>query len=300
MNLRALEAFCAVYREESFTGAAARLGLSQPTVSSHVRNLEEELGARLFDRVGRRVQPTRAARLLFRHARRVLDLSREMTEEIDRFLHGLHGRLVAGASTIPGEYWLPGRIGRFHDLYPEIRVTVEIHDSGAVVDRVLDGRVELGVVGARLDREELAYRRLAADRLVLVAPPETERPAGGAVSLDELRRLPFVLREQGSGTRLMFERALADRGLAPQDLRVVAELGSTTAVKEAVKGGVGVSVLSRLAVEDDLASGRVRLFEMEELAGLERGFFAVTHRNRAVSPLAHAFLDFLPDEVPED
>lgn len=295
MNLRALEAFCAVYREGSFTGAASDLGLSQPTVSSHVRNLEEELGARLFDRVGRRVQPTRAARLLFRHARRLLDLSREMTDEIDRFLHGLHGRLVAAASTIPGEYWLPAQIGRFHELYPEIRVTVEIHDSGAVVERVVDGRVELGVVGARLNRDELSYRELAVDRLVLVAPPRAEWLAAGAVSLDELRRLPFVLREQGSGTRFMFERALAGRGLEPGDLRVVAELGSTTAVKEAVKAGVGVSVLSRLAVEDDLAAGRVRLVEMEDLPGLERAFFAVTHRDRAVSPLAHAFLEFLPE-----
>ncbi|MFP3940647.1 MAG: selenium metabolism-associated LysR family transcriptional regulator [Acidobacteriota bacterium] len=293
MNLRALEAFCAVYSEESFTGAATRLGLSQPTVSSHVRNLEDELGARLFDRVGRRVQPTRAARLLFRHARRLLEASREMTDEIDRFLHGLHGRLVAAASTIPGEYWLPAQIGRFHELYPEIAVTVEIHDSGAVVERVLDGRVELGVVGARLDGNELAYRELAVDRLVLVAPPDPEWLGGASVSLEELRRLPFVLREQGSGTRFMFERALAERDLSPE-LRVVAELGSTTAVKEAVKAGVGVSVLSRLAVEDDLAAGRVRLVEMEALPGLERAFYAVTHRNRAVSPLARTFLDFLP------
>lgn len=292
MNLRALEAFCAVYREGSFTAAAARLGLSQPTVSSHVRNLEEELGASLFDRVGRRVQPTRAARLLFRHARRLLDASREMNEELDRFLHGLHGRLVAAASTIPGEYWLPSRIGRFHELYPEIAVTVEIRDSGAVVERVLDGRAELGVVGARLERDELVFRELAVDRLVLVAPPGQVWLTGRSVSLDALCQLPFVLREEGSGTRLMFERALAHRGLAPE-LHAVAELGSTTAVKEAVKAGVGVSVLSRLAVEDDLAAGRVQLLEMTDLPRLERAFFAVTHRSRAVSPLARAFLEFL-------
>jgi len=160
MNLRALEAFCATYEEASFTRAARRLGLAQPTISSHIAALEKELGAAMFDRVGREIQPTRAARLLYRHARRLLDLSREMTAELDRFLHGLHGHLQVGASTIPGEYWLPARLGRFHALYPEIEITLEIHDTREVTERVRDGRLELGVVGARIEDGGLAFREL--------------------------------------------------------------------------------------------------------------------------------------------
>ena len=296
MNLKALEAFCAVYEEGRFTGAAGRLGLSQPTVSAHVRKLEEELGARLFDRLGRDVQPTRAARLLYRHARRVLDLSRAMTEELDRFVHGLHGRLLVGASTIPGEYWLPARLGRFHALHPEIAVTLEIHDTREVIERVRDGRLEMGVVGARMENGGLAFRELAIDHLVLIAPAGARWRGRGRVELDELRDEPFVLREPGSGTRLRFEQALAARGLAVGDLRVVAELGSTTAVKEAVKAGVGVSVLSRLAVQADLDAGLLVALEVRELDGLERSFFSVVHGGRALSPLARAFLDFLPAE----
>jgi DNA-binding transcriptional LysR family regulator len=296
MNLKALEAFCTVYEEGRFTRAAGRLGLSQPTVSAHVRKLEEELGARLFDRLGRDVQPTRAARLLYRHARRLLDLSREMAAELDRFVHGLHGRLLIGASTIPGEYWLPARLGRFHALHPEIAVTLEIHDTREVIERVRDGRLELGVVGARMEDGGLAFRELAVDRLVLVAPIGAGWRSRGAVDLEALRDEPFVLREPGSGTRLRFEQALAARGLAVGDLRVVAELGSTTAVKEAVKAGVGVSVLSRLAVQADLDAGLVVAFEIGDLDGLRRSFYSVVHTGRALSPLAQAFLDFLPAE----
>lgn len=293
MNLRGLEAFRAVYEEASFTEAARRLGLSQPTVSSHIRSLEKELGAPLFDRLGREIAPTRAARLLYRHARRLLDLSQEMTGELDHFLHGLQGHLQAGASTIPGEYWLPPRIGRFHELHPEIEVTLEIHDSRAVVERVRDGRLELGVVGARIDGGELEFQELAVDRLILVAPPERRWNLDPEVRLDELEKIPFVMREVGSGTRLQLERALAGRGMAADRLRVVAELGSTTAVKEAVKAGLGVSVLSRLAVRTELEAGLLRAVALPELDALTRSFFSVVHTGRALSPLAEAFRDFL-------
>ena len=296
MNLKALEAFCAVYEEGRFTRAAGRLGLSQPTVSAHVRKLEEELEARLFDRMGRDVQPTRAARLLYRHARRVLDLSGEMAAELDRFVHGLQGRLLIGASTIPGEYWLPARLGRFHALHPEIAVTLEIHDTREVIERVRDGRLELGVVGARMEDGGLEFRELAVDRLVLVAPAGPRWEGRAEVDLAELRDEPFVLREPGSGTRLRFEQALAARGADVGQLRVVAELGSTTAVKEAVKAGVGVSVLSRLAVQADLDAGLLATLAVRGLDGLERSFFSVVHGGRALSPLARAFLEFLPGD----
>lgn len=295
MNLRALEAFCAVYEEGSFTAAARRLGLSQPTVSSHVRSLEEDLGAPVFDRMARESQPTRAAHVLYRHARKLLDLAGEMAEEMDRFLHGLQGHLQVGASTIPGEYWLPARIGRFHGLHPEIEVTLEIHDTRAVLDRVLDGRVELGVVGARMEDGHLDFRELAVDRLTLVTSPGPRWEGRRELTADELRTVPFVLREPGSGTRHMFEEALGGLGISLGELRVVAELGSTTAVREAIKAGMGVSVLSRLAASADVETGLLREVTVRGLGSMERSLFAVVHTERALSPLGQTFLDFLPD-----
>jgi DNA-binding transcriptional LysR family regulator len=297
MNLRALEAFRAVYEEGGFTAAARRLGLSQPTVSSHIHSLEEELGAPLFDRLGREVSPTRAAHVLHQHARRLLDYAEEMAEDMDRFLHGLRGHLQVGASTIPGEYWLPVRIGRFHGLHPEIEVTLEIHDTRAVLDRIQDGRLELGVVGARMEDGNLEFLEVAEDSLTVVASPAFHREGLRDITADELRGIPFLLREPGSGTRHMFEAALRGLGLSLGDLRVVAELGSTTAVKEAVKAGMGVSVLSHLAVRADLAGGLLREVRIRGLHDMRRSLFAVVHRERALSPLGRVFLELLPGET---
>ncbi len=297
MHLRALESFVAVYDERSFTRAAERLGVSQPTVSTNVRSLEQELDSPLFDRLGREVRPTRVGELLHRHATRLLDLVRTMETDLDRYLHGLRGRLEIGASTIPGEYWLPGLVESFHRLHPDIALTVRIHDTGGVLDRVRDGRLEAGIVGARPGDGDLRFERLIDDRLIPVAPPRAEGSAGRAVELAELVRMPFVSREPGSGTRLMFERRLAEAGQRVDDLHVVAELGSTTAVKEAVKAGLGFTVLSERAVRADLAAGLLAKLEVRDLPPLERCFYSVVHRERAHSPLVRALLGFLADEA---
>lgn len=296
MNLRALEAFVAVYDERSFTRAAERLGVSQPTVSTNVRSLEQELDSTLFDRLGREVRPTRVGELLHRHATRLLDLVRTMETDLDRYLHGLRGRLEIGASTIPGEYWLPVLVDSFHRLHPDIALTVRIHDTGAVLDRIRDGRLEAGIVGARLGDDDLRFERLIDDRLIPVAPPG-DGSAGRTVDLAELVRMPFVSREPGSGTRLMFERRLAEAGQRIDELHVVAELGSTTAVKEAVKAGLGFTVLSERAVRADLAAGLLTKLQVRDLPPLERSFYSVVHRERAHSPLVRALLGFLADEA---
>lgn len=202
-----------------------------------------------------------------------------------------------GASTIPGEYWLPARIGRFHGLHPEIAVTLEIHDTRAVIDRVQDGRLELGVVGARMENGDLEFREVARDRLTMVTAPAPRWEASREITADELREIPFVLREPGSGTRHMLEAALRSLGISLGDLRVVAELGSTTAVKEAVKAGMGVSVLSRLAVRAAIETGLLREITVRGLGGMGRSLFAVVHADRALSPLGQVFLDFLPGET---
>ena len=300
MNLRLLETFVAVYDERSFTHAAERLGVSQPTVSTNVRSLEQELGGRLFDRVGREVRPTRVGELLHRHALRVLEQVQAMEGDLDRYLHGLHGRLEVGASTIPGEYWLPRLVEAFHRLHPEIALTVRIHDTAAVLARVRDGRLEAGIVGARLSDGDLRFDRLIDDRLIPVAPAdraEHETAAGRTVELDDLLAMPFVSREPGSGTRSLFERRLARAGKSPDDLRVVAELGSTTAVKEAVKAGLGFTVLSERAVRADLAAGLLEELVVPGLGRLERSFYSAVHRQRAHSPLVRALLRFLAEEA---
>ncbi|HEY7366497.1 MAG TPA: selenium metabolism-associated LysR family transcriptional regulator [Methylomirabilota bacterium] len=296
MDLRRLEVFVKVAELGSFSRAAEALFLTQPTVSEHVRALEEDLGVQLLDRLGRGAAPTPAGQLLLGYAHRILALMREARQAVDRFQGRLLGELIVGGSTIPGEYILPALIGQFKAKYPDISISLRVGSSQQISEWVEEGRVEIGVVGARPGSRALVARELMADEMVIVVPPEhpwTRRPS---VGLADIRAEPLLLRERGSGTRQALERALAEAGTDLSAFRVAGEMGSTQAVKQAVRAGIGVTLLSRLAVEDEC---RARLLVCVRVEGLDvrRSFHLVTHRERSRSPLAQAFLEFIESQA---
>ncbi len=200
LDLRRLQVFSQVYERRSFSRAAEDILLSQPTVSGHIKCLEDELGVRLFDRLGRKIIPTRAADLLHEYAVQVLKLLEEATSSLDALMERFRGELRLGGSTIPGEYLLPTLLGAFREQYPEVRATLIIGDTGGIAERVLEGDLELGVVGAVLAEERLLFEPLLADQVILAAPPG--HPLGGqTIAAAQLAKWPLVLREPGSGTR---------------------------------------------------------------------------------------------------
>jgi DNA-binding transcriptional LysR family regulator len=298
MDLRRLEVFVKVAELGSFSRAAEALFLTQPTVSEHVRALEEDLGVQLLDRLGRGAAPTPAGQLLLGYARRILVLTREARQAVDRFQGRLFGELVVGGSTIPGEYILPALIGQFKTKYPDISISLRVGSSQQVTEWVEEGRIEIGLVGARPGSRALVARELMADRMVIVVPPDHTWAKRESVTLAELRAEPLVLRERGSGTREAFERALAEAGTELATLRVAGEMGSTQAVKQAVRAGIGVTLISKLAVEDEC---RARLLVCLSVRDLEvrRSFHLITHRDRSRSPLAQAFLEFVESQTTE-
>lgn len=292
MDLRRLEIFVKVAELGSFSRAAEALFLTQPTVSEHVRALEDELGVQLLDRLGRGAAPTRAGTLLLGYAQRMLVLSREAAQAIAHFQGRVSGELVVGGSTIPGEYVLPALIGSFRAKYPDVSVSLRIGGSGEVQTWVEEGRVELGVVGARPVARALEGRQLMADELVLVVPPEHVWAPRKTVTLEDLAAEPMIVRERGSGSREAFEQALEGVGLGLGAFRVVGEIASTQAIKQAVRAGVGVSIISRRAVEDECRAGLLVCVKLRDLT-IARAFHLVTHRDRSRSPLAQAFLAFV-------
>ena len=295
MDLRQLEIFVKVAELKSFSKAAQALRLTQPTVSEHIRTLEQELGVRLLDRLGRGAEATRAGQLLLSHATRMLQLQRETLQAMDSFQGRLAGDLHVAASTIPGEYVLPALIGRFKEKFPDIVVSLLIGDTRAVVDWVIDGRAEVAVVGAKLAHRAIEYRELMPDELVVAVPVVHPWHGKTEIELADLRAEPMLLREQGSGTRTAFESALAQAGQDLSAFRVVGEMGSTQAIKQAVKAGVGVSVISRRAVEEECRSGLVWCLKIRDLK-VTRAFYIATHRDRSRSPLAEAFRSFIEAE----
>jgi DNA-binding transcriptional LysR family regulator len=295
MDLRRLEIFAKVAELGSFSRAAEALFLTQPTISEHVRALEDELGVQLLDRLGRGATPTRAGQLLLGYARRMLALSREAHQALDRFQGRMSGELIVGGSTIPGEYVLPALIGPFKAKYPDISIALLIGGTRQVTEWLEEGRVEVAVVGARPVGRALEAKELMPDELVVVVPASHPWATRRTATLSELQKEPMVVRERGSGSREAVEHALQEAGVALASLRVVGEMGSTQAVKQAVRAGVGIALISKRAVEDECRAGLLACVKVRDLR-VARAFYLITHRERTRSPLAEAFVEFIESQ----
>ncbi len=297
MDLRRLEIFMKVAELGSFSRAAEALFLTQPTVSEHIRALEDELGVQLLDRLGRGTVPTRAGQLFLGYAQRLLGLAREARQAVDQFQGRMSGELVVGGSTIPGEYLLPTLIGQFRGKYPDIRMSLHVGSSRQVMDWVEEGRVEVGVVGAKPAARVIESRELLSDDLVVIVPTEHPWWDRETVTVAEVQAEPLIVRERGSGTREALEHALTESGLDFSAFRVVGEMGSTQAIKQGVRAGIGVALISKRAVHDECKAGLVHCVTVKDLK-VARSFYLAVHRDRSRSPLAVAFLHFLESQFP--
>lgn len=296
LDLRLLEIFCRVYAERSFSRAAKGLRLTQPTISAHVKELEESLGTPLFNRLGREIEPTEAGRQLYEHAREIVELKRTVVEKMANFLGRVEGVLTVGASSVPGECLLPRLMTGFHAAHPSVRARLRISDTAETLEDLRHGDIELGVVGAMTADADLRFEPLASDTLVLAVPGGKGIP--GPVSLREVRELPLLLRETGSGTRTALEEALARKGMTLDQFNVAAELGSLGAIKEAVKHGYGVSFVSDLAIVSEREAGMLRTVDVNGLGTIRRTYYTVVSGRRALSPLTRAFLDYVRESAP--
>ena len=246
LTLHRLELFLAVLDSGGVARAARARNLSQPAVSEHLGGLEAFFGVPLFERAGRGVRPTAAARLVEPFIRQALGLVAS-AEQAAVELRGLRaGAVAVGASTTPGTYLLPEVLGRFHIAHPQIALTLRIGDTREVEQWVAAGSVELGVIGAAPVRPGLAAERWVKDELVAIVARRHPLARRRLLAATALAGQQYIAREEGSSTRAVAERSLADLGVT---LRPVMELGSTEAVREAVAAGLGVSVVSRHAVQ---------------------------------------------------
>jgi DNA-binding transcriptional LysR family regulator len=295
MDFRQLQCFCAVAEKRSFTLAAQALQLSQPSVSFQIASLEQELGTSLFDRQGRQTVITPSGETLYGYARKILKLCDEADQAIKELGGLLRGRISLGASNIPGEYILPDLLLGFRKEYPGLQVELVVGDTKDTLDRILSNELELGVVGATHRSSKLVFLPFVTDKLALVASPDNEWFSGDAATLEELRETPFIQREVGSGTRKSVAQRLQEMGLAENELATVMILGSTTAVKRAVEGGAGVSILSEKAVEREMSLGLLKRIELKG-TDMHRDFFIV-HRSRGtLAPAVRALLEYLQRE----
>jgi DNA-binding transcriptional LysR family regulator len=292
-DLRQLEIFQKVVELGSFSKAAESVFLAQASVSERVATLENMVGVKLLDRLGRQVVPTKAGELLYKHALLLLDMKRTASLEMQGFLGVRKGSVHMGGSTIPGEYILPEVIRKFREEYPLITVNLTIGDSGGIEALVLEGALELGIVGSKSSHGSLIRRELWEDELVLAVPSGHRWAERKEVSVEELVEEPFILRHPGSGTRKIMDDYLRSRGLKGiETLNIAAHLGSSTAVKEGIKTGLGISILSSRALNTEQSAGMIKSMKIKGLS-MVRKFYLIRDKRRIVSPLCQAMVDFL-------
>jgi LysR family transcriptional regulator, transcriptional activator of the cysJI operon len=296
MDMRQLHAFCEVVERKSFSLAAERLGVTQPAVSLQVRALEKRLGTQLLDRSGRRVEPTEAGLRLYRGAQRLLALEAEITSELAEEATGaLAGTFEIGASTGPGGVVLSQLLCQFAEVHVDLHVALSVFDTQTVVERVADRTLELGVVGAAPRHRGVEYEPFFRDTVILACPPG-HAFAGRTVSLDDLHAETLIVMQEGAGVRQMIEDELRRAGTRLRDLDLRLELGLQESVTSAVRGGYGVTFISRSSVENDLATGTLVEARVSGLE-LEREIHLVRASGRAETRAARAFVEFARERL---
>jgi DNA-binding transcriptional LysR family regulator len=295
MDTRQLRAFCAVVERQSFSRAAERLGVTQPAVSLQVRALEERLGRKLIDRSGRQVEPTEAGLALYHGAVRLLAAEEQLIADLPDGPSGeLTGRLSIGASTGPGAHLVPLLLCEFATVHPDLHVALSIADTQAVIDRVADRELELGVVGALRRHRSLEFEPVARDEIVLAVPPG-HAFAGREVTLDELRAETLVVMQEGAGIRHVIEDELRRAGLRVRELESRLELGLQESTKSAVSAGYGVAFISQTAIEAELAAGTLATARVEGVEPV-RQIYVVRLRGRSLTRAAEAFIVFAREQ----
>lgn len=296
MDTKQLAAFCAVVERESFSRAAASLGVTQPAVSQQVRALEQRLGQQLLDRSGRRVVPTDSGRQLYHGAQRLLAMEEQLLAELTRPVRGpLTGALEIGASTGPAAIVVPLLLCDFQQANPGIRVELAVHDTQTIVSLVAGRELELGVVGAARARRGVEFEPFFSDDVILVCPPGHPH-AGKTIGLEALLELPLVLMQEGAGVRQLLEDELRRRGKRLRDLRVDLVLGLQESVRSAVQAGHGATFISRRAVEADLAAGTLAEIHVKGL-DLQRQVSIARAAGRVPSRASEAFVAFAKEKL---
>ena len=294
MNRNQLALFQLVAQAGGISRGAKLARVSQPAVSKQIAELEAALGVRLLERLPRGCRLTEAGRILADYARRWRATETEAERAMEEYRGLKRGRLVIGASMSIGGYLLPDALAEFHRRFPEIELQYEIANTQNIQRALLDGGIELGFTEGPLDDDELEATVFFQDELVVVAPAGHPLLKRRSVHVRDICREPFILREEGSGTRSVFERALRRKGFKIQPLMA---LTSPEAIKNSVAAGLGLAIMSRMIVGLELQTGRLGIVRLKDLT-IQRPLHLQRVRGRSTSPAAAKFLEVLPAGLP--
>ena len=289
LNLHQLATFQVVAKHCSYVRAAEELHFSQPAVSAQIRQLEETLGVKLFEQIGRRTHLTQAGVELYHYSQKIFAVIDEALETMEELRGPDHGRLRVGADTTVGTYVIPGLLGKFHQSYPEVEISLDVVNRAALVERIMSNEIDIAIVGRVPDDVPVVIEPFAPNELVLVASPYHRLAGRANVPLSELAKEHFLMREVGSGTRAALELVLQE---AEVPLHVSMHMGNNSAIKQGVAAGLGIALISRVALDMELETNRLVILDVEGFP-IMRQWRIVHLKDKHLSATALAFKSFL-------
>lgn len=289
MLLHQLEIFKHVAEKNSFSKAAQALFLSQSTVSTHISNLEKYFGQKLFDRLGKEIVLTPFGERLYPWVQEILNLKDRALWDMKDGSQNIDGHLQIAASSVPAKYLLPLLLSKFLEKYNGIRFVLEQSGSESVAEKLVNGDAELGMLGKQYDEDHLDYIPYIVEKLVLITPSHMH--LSPIVSLLELKNHSFIFRESDSGTQANLVRMLSVSGITLSHLKTIGYFNNLEALKEGVKDGIGIAIISKIAASDYVKSKMINAYDVAELPEKRTLYFA-HHKKRTLSPWAREFIDF--------
>lgn len=292
LSFHQLHIFYAVAEKGSFSAAAQSLHMSQPAVTMQVQALEDYYGTKLLHRSTKKVELSEAGKKLLPYARQCIQLFKDADEAMARFSETISDRLHMGASLTIGEYMLPRILGPFSKDYPSVQVSLKVTNTAQIVEELLQHQLNFGLVEALVEHPDMQSDAVLEDELMLILPAGHPLLKYEEVPMTEAMDYPFVLREQGSGTRKVMEEVLEKHGFVSEHMHINMELGSTGAVKSAVESELGLSILSPTAVKHEVKLG---VLHTRRIAGLrfKRQFYSIYLRSTMLPLSALTFMRFL-------
>ena len=300
MNLKQLEAFVQVAEGGSFSKAAKKLYLTQPTISAHVAALEKELNVRLFVRNTKEVSLSEDGKDLYKYARQMVDLEKKIDERFGTREEGGKHCITIAASTIPAQYLLPKVLMRFNEKYPEEQLKIMETDSAKVVTQIVEHMVDVGFTGTVLEKKHCKYMPFYKDELVIITPNTEKYQKLKDHMTDDISWLleeHVILREEGSGTRKEAEKQLKQAGVVLSELDIIASIENQETIKKSVRQGMGISILSKLATADEAEAGYVLAFPIPK-ADKGRDINLVYNKNYQLSRSAERFIKVVKEVYP--
>lgn len=291
ITIQQLESLIHLVAERSFSRAARKMFLTQPSLTKHIKNLEDAVGVKVINRQNTGVTLTLQGRLLYEFAQKILGLREGVKEKISRSMEKESGTIDLIASTIPANYILPYILGDFNKKHPKIKVYIKTVNSEEALDMVLNKHAEIGFIGKKPLSGKINAEPIWKDRLVIAVSGTHRWSERGSITANELMEEHFVIREKGSGTRAILENYLKENAGSDFRLNIIAELGSSEAIKEAIIAGLGVSFISIHAIRRELEQ---KLLVEIPISGwvVERDFHVIYTKQHKLMPHQNLFLNF--------